>query len=99
MANSIQLPDNPAIAQKVLENQKEKEIRNAEIGVLGKLWGISSSVPNNIAGLTILILLVVGCYLTLVVNDSSFIKDMWTIFSPIITLALGYLFGDKKREQ
>ena len=96
MANSLQLPDNPALAKKVLDNEKEKELRKTEIGYLGRIWGVSSSVPNNIAALTIIVLLIVGCVLTLVIIDTTFSKYLWSLISSIISLSLGYLFGESK---
>lgn len=97
MPNSIQLPDNPTIAQKVLDNQQEKDLRSSEIGWLGKIWGVSSSIPNNVAALVIVVLLLVGCIMTYLINDYKDIKDLWAIISPLITLALGYLFGEKHK--
>ena len=95
MANSIQLPDNPDIANKILDNQKEKDLRNTEIGWLGKVWGVSSSVPNNIAAFTIIFFLIVGSVISCRQSDLSGVKGVWNVFVPLISLAFGYLFGDK----
>jgi len=55
-----------------------------DVGLLGKLFGNSSNAPTNIAGITILVLLF----------STPFVADLkWEQSFPIITLALGYLFG------
>jgi hypothetical protein len=57
-----------------------------DVGILGKFFGNSSNAPTNIAGITILVLLCA----------TPFIDDLkWEQSIPIITLALGYLFGKK----
>ena len=89
MANSIELPENLDLAKKVLDNEREKELRKTEIGYLGRIWGVSSSVPNNIAALTIIVL-------PLVIIDTTFSKYLWSLISSIISLSLGYLFGESK---
>ena len=96
MANSIQLPDNPEIANKILDNQKEKDQKHTEIGWLGRAWGVSSSVPNNLAALTIVAMLIIGCILSCKKTSLDDVTTIWSIFNPLITLALGYLFGYKQ---
>lgn len=55
-----------------------------DVGFLGKIFGNSSNAPTNIAGITILFLLF----------STPFVTDLkWEQSFPIITLALGYLFG------
>ena len=64
---------------------KSKQM-DVDIGLLGKLFGNASNAPTNIAGTTIFALLIA----TLFVTDLK-----WEQSSPVITLALGYLFGKK----
>ena len=63
----------------------EEKKMNLDAGLLGKIFGNSSSAPSNIAGISILILLGFSVY----VNQTN----IWSTTSPIITLILGYLFG------
>lgn len=99
MPNRIQLPQDPKLAKQVLDNEKDRTKRDAERGWLGVVWGVSTSVPNNIAALTILILVVIGSIFSFVQDDFDKVKTLWTIFTPIITLAFGYLFGEKMHKQ
>ena len=70
-----------------------------ERGLLGGIWGNSEKIPNNIAALLILILLLTAiiytyCLIGLPTDKISLpIKDFWEIIAPLITLAIGYLFG------
>jgi hypothetical protein len=99
MADQLTLPKDKELAKLYLDNEMTK--LRTEQGSLGKLFGSSASIPNNIAALTILILLISGIvYTFLVINKKPAdiglsIKDFWLIISPLITLAIGYLFGDK----
>ncbi|MEA1973644.1 MAG: hypothetical protein U9N34_10210 [Candidatus Cloacimonadota bacterium] len=62
---------------------KSKQM-DIDVGLLGKVFGNSSNAPTNIAGITILVLLF----------STPFVTDLkWDQSFPIITLALGYLFG------
>lgn len=108
MANRINanLPQDKELAHKVLDT--DIEIAKIEMGLLGRLWGNALSIPNNIAALSIVLLLMVGVGYTFLnfnknTADISFsIKDMWATIMPFMTLSLGYLFGDyssKKRER
>lgn len=98
MANSLNLPQDTSLAAKVLDYHKGKDKQNAELGWLGKIWGVSSSVPNNIAAFAICILLLTGVICTFVIDDFTHIKDLWTLITPVITLAFGYLFGEKTKK-
>ena len=84
MPNSIQLPENLTLAKTVLENQHEIEKTNTEIGFLGKIWGTASSVPNNLPALTIIILILVGCFLSFLLKDFTYIKVLCDDFLNII---------------
>lgn len=104
MANEFN-PDlfkDKGLAKLHLENANAIGRIRAEKGWLGHFWGSSSSIPNNIAALTILLLLISGLIYTFCVMNTPAdkatlsIKDFWSIISPLITLAIGYLFGDKK---
>lgn len=78
-----------------LDTQDKKEER----GLLGRLWGSIEHSSNNIAGLFIVLLLIIGSVYTfwMVCIDScenhTKILEFWGMLSPMLTLALGYLFG------
>lgn len=85
----------------------EKEMLGKSLGWLGRCFGGEKMLPLNISGLLVLLLLFIGLLATIIVffnysivEDAkvvnvSLIKDIWSILTPIITLTLGYLFGNK----
>jgi hypothetical protein len=103
MANQVNLPKDKELAKQVLDNHNELEKQRVVQGYLGKLWGSSSSIPNNIAALASIVLIATGIFYTFCTMNLSQdkislpIKDFWAIISPLITLAIGYLFGDKTK--
>lgn len=104
MANKF-LPNitiDKSLAKKVVEDEGALERLKADRGLLGSLWGASSSVPNNVAALVAIALVLFGMIYTLFAlylmpagKEMGYIKDLWAIITPIITLAIGYLFGNK----
>ena len=93
-----------SLGKKIIDADLEKErldqeTKKSERGWLGKLFGAGTHSPNNIAGLLIIILLLIAigytifmlCYCPL--DTHSQVIDFWGINTPLITLALGYLFG------
>jgi hypothetical protein len=63
---------------------KSKQM-DIDAGLLGKFFGNSSNAPTGIAGITIFLMIVI-----------PFFSDLrWEQSLPVITLALGYLFGNK----
>ena len=63
-----------------------------ETGYAGQIFG-SRSIPSvNIAAIFILLLLISGVS---VIFFNSLVppKEYWSIISPLMTLALGYIFG------
>jgi hypothetical protein len=65
-----------------------------EAGWLGKIFGSAANAPTNIAGLVIgpLSLTIIALGL-LFVPSSIPPRDFLNVVVPIVTLALGYLFG------
>lgn len=98
MAN-LSLPKDKDLANKMLDNDREKFKNSIEIGWLGKIWGSPKTSPNNIAGFTIVLLLLLGIVWTISSKDFDSTKILWSIITPIITLALGYLFGEKSKKE
>ena len=87
-----------ALEAKRLENQQQKEKR----GWVGKIWGEGSNSIINIAGMLIVLLLLIGALYTFIMifrgteETHQQVLDFWNVIIPIITLALGYLFGKGK---
>lgn len=78
---------------------KEKEILDKKIGFLGRLFGDDRHSSKNITALICFVLImgttIISCIVYFTAHDVDFIRKMWTSISPIITLSLGYLFGNK----
>lgn len=101
MPDQINLPKDKELAKQVLDSHNELTHKKVEQGFLGRIWGSSKSIPNNLAALLIVVLLVTGVgytFLNVASPESQSglsIKDLWAIIIPLITLAIGYLFGEK----
>lgn len=79
--------------------QHEANINNQALGWFGRLFGSQENASRNITGI-ICISFVAGATLTSLIvyfskGDTAFVKKMWEVICPIITLSLGYLFGKK----
>ena len=89
-----------SLKMKELDNQGKKDER----GWLGKLWGSELHSANNIAGLLIVLLVLICLMYTVwqlcvdLEHSHSKIKDFWTTLSSLITLSIGYIFGNKKHD-
>ena len=89
---------NNALEVKRIEHQQQKERR----GWVGKIWGEGNNSIINIAGMLILLLLIIGATYTFILVSKGVVEthqqvlDFWNVIIPIITLALGYLFGKGK---
>jgi len=66
--------------------------------LLSKIWGDRNSIPQNIAALSVILLLLGGMLYTFfhpdhkLHPDSLSVRDMWTIITPLVTALFGYLF-------
>lgn len=81
------------------DQNHEKELLSKNLGTIGCLFGSTEHASKNITA-TICLSLIIGvsiisCWVYYTKEDITFIKNMWTNISPIITLSLGYLFGKK----
>lgn len=93
-------------SQKLIDKSFEAENHERELGSLGKFFGSGETVKMNIAGLSIFILLLIGIAYTLIVlfcetkdnNKAISIIDFWGIITPIITLAMGFIFGKSQKQ-
>lgn len=105
MGNAIELPKDKELAKKIIDNHNELEKERVQQGLLGMVWGNSASIPNNVAALLICFLVLFGmiysyCMMAIPVTEAPItIKEFWAILTPIITLSIGYLFGDKTRNK
>ena len=96
------------VSKQILRNDLQKakldnEDKKSSRGWIGRFWGGGEHASKNIAGLCICFLMAIGAIVTFLVlrcNNEDGIKniiDFWSIVTPIITLALGYLFGHSQR--
>lgn len=103
MPNEFNLPNDPQIANKIVDAKNEIQKKKIEHGFLGLFWGSAISIPNNIAALSIIVLVLFGIIYSFSVSNVPnekllfSIKECWAVVTPIITLAFGYLFGEKTK--
>ncbi len=86
--SEIRTPDSPKQSSNLDE-------RRLEAGILGKVFGTGENAAKNIAGL-IIFLLVNGALIAYFISLDE--GALFQIVVPIITLALGYLFGRQTGE-
>lgn len=77
-----------AARYKLLHNQQK-------LGLLGKLWGSSSSAPTNIAGMLLILCIVIVCCSFFPTNQTPGLDDLRKWLYGITTTCLGFLFGAK----
>ena len=65
-----------------------------ESGVLGRIFGSNQAAPMNISGFVVGLLVVAGVILILARGVAESVQ-YFKIVVPLITLALGYLFGKR----
>ncbi|MEY4860535.1 MAG: hypothetical protein RL059_234 [Bacteroidota bacterium] len=82
-----------------INNQHNIEIKKKELGWFGLFFGGKELISLNISGVLIIFLILVGFIISCLIyhktNDIKNITEIWGIITPIITLTLGYLFGNK----
>ena len=73
----------------------EYKHKNKRIG----WFGGKDMAALNISGLVLIFLIVIGVIFTLLICYHKLecieIRDLWGIFTPLITLIFGYMFGNK----
>lgn len=82
-----------------MQYQHEANLNNQALGWFGRMFGSQENSSRNITGI-ICLSFVAGATLTSLIvyfckDDIAFVKKMWEVICPIITLSLGYLFGKK----
>lgn len=80
--------------------EKEQELEGIKIGKLGKLFGNKENSSRNICAL-ICIVLLFGVFVVIMIvyfttRDVDFIEKILGLTLPIVTLSIGYLFGQGK---
>ena len=81
------------------QRKHQKEMGCQALGWFGQLFGSKENSSRNITGAICLSFTIGATLVSLIVffckDDTEFVKGMWEIICPIITLSLGYLFGKK----
>lgn len=77
----------------------ENELKDKEIGLIGKFFGTGDNSSKNIAVLLCLVLMIGGTVISCIAyfadKDTQFIGLVWNKILPVVTLSLGYIFGKK----
>lgn len=89
----------------------EKQLLDKKLGCLGKFFGHEYILPLNVSGLFILILVFFLVFISYFIFNKTYnseisnkieyetaieiIESLWNAVAPLLTLALGYLFGKK----
>ena len=85
------------------KEQLKAELLKQDIGYLGRFFGCLDHASKNITALIIILLIIGVLTMSIIVyivdKDLDFIKSIWTGVMPIISLALGYLFGNNRPKQ
>jgi hypothetical protein len=91
----LDLPSDLHLASKVIEFETQRTTRSLEMGWIGRVFGSVQDKPGNIAGFAIIASFFVLVGIIIVsARDPAFKTDaVLPVFTGIITLALGYLFG------
>jgi hypothetical protein len=76
-----------------LAYQYDLEKKKLGAGLIGKILGTKENAPYNIAGIVLLLSIVLAMFVFMFLDDT---KPAIDFFLPIVTLALGYIFGQKK---
>ena len=81
------------------KNQHNIAIKKKELGWFGLFFGGKELISLNISGMLIIFLILTGLILSCLIykkpNDLDNVVKIWGIITPIITLTLGYIFGNK----
>jgi len=96
MPNKFELPQDPKLAGKVLEN--EYASRLAEMGKIGVWLGSRDHAVIYIAGIVIVVSIIAALILALSDDGHSAVRaDMAKAFAALALSALGYMFGSSGR--
>ncbi|WP_195498773.1 hypothetical protein [Alistipes timonensis] len=95
---TLQKEDHDHAFRCLQEEHKQKiDILKKNLGIIGCLFGSPENASKNITAIICIILLLGAAIISFVVywgkDDISFVENIWSSIIPVITLALGYLFG------
>jgi len=80
-------------------NCHEVELKKKELGWFGIFFGGKDLISLNLSGMLLIFLVVSGVILSCIIyknkTDIENILKIWGVITPIITLTLGYIFGNK----
>ena len=96
--NHFNLPSDPTVAREVVTAQAQADKAKLDRGIVGIILGTKDHVPNNVAGLIVVIGFGIIAYLALISVTWASIKDQVSGLGTFITLALGYLFGRASKD-
>jgi len=88
MSDNIKYNEDPKHAELLLRSQE----MSLEAGILVNFFGSPKRAASSIAWVMIFILICSGVIVSFVGCNINAI-EYWKIIAPLITLALGYLFG------
>jgi len=78
----------------------EEKMRDSELGILGRFFGHSDNSSKNITFMILVMLVIMSAALITLVYcrpprdcEARHIELIWNSLIPVVTLALGYLFG------
>jgi len=86
---------------KALDVEDKHRAKRIEVGFLGKFFGTGDTARTNIVGLVLCLVVATGILTLLLplMKGVAVNYDGWkTVFLPIITLTLGYLFGKARTD-
>lgn len=83
--------------EKPLTLPRNQPVEPQHMGWLGKAVGIVSIPPGNVAAITVVMGLLIGAIVTglMLYSGNQAPYEIWKYLTPIITGALGFLFGKK----
>ena len=95
MSNTLHLPENQALAEKVLDNSIKERSLLLQYGWLGKVFGSGPDASVRVAALVLIILSLAGVIYTFCAPDNSQFgaNEFWKVLAPIITSFAGFIFG------
>lgn len=85
-----------AEARKLTIEAEAKKL-GLEVGWIGTVIGSAKNAPNNIAFLVLLLVMIAGFVVAFVYPQDR--VEFWKTILPVLTLALGYVFGQKSGEK
>lgn len=97
-ANKFNQPlhNDPDVAARMVSAQERRQ--ELEAGIIGKIFGNNPNTAVHIAGLVAILLCVIGGAYTFLpfvkpAEGAMSVAEVWKILVPVITGALGFIFG------